>query len=341
MKYLFVLLITSVLTTPLYVSAESVSATPLPAQIAPLAQNALLLDITRVGENKLIAVGQHGHILTTPDATNWQQAQVPVQVTLTGVYFLNSQLGWAVGHDATILHTRDGGTTWQIQQYLPELEKPLFDIVFEDEQHGIAVGAYGQVFRTINGGQTWQFEFHDEFLPIDDIEYLAEVKQEDEEAYLDEIGSILPHFNRIFIDGRTLYLVGEIGLIAKSNDFGRSWQTFDEIYQGSFFDIARTLEGNLIVVGLRGNVFRSLKNGTPWQKSITDTTSLLSSIILSDDNRIFLIGNNGMLLESADDGATFTKKVQADGKALIAGVWFNNQLVVVSEVGIKNITMAK
>ncbi len=314
------------------------SATNIPSVEARLASKSLLLDIAKVGLNKLVAVGEHGHILLSSDAVNWQQAEVPLQTTLTSVFFINSKLGWAVGHDATILNSTDGGLTWQIQQYKPELEKPLLDIVFKTSTEGIAVGAYGLFFRTLDGGKTWNNEFHSEFLLPDDAEYLAELKQEDEEAYLDEASSILPHFNRLVIDGRTLYMVGEIGLIAKSNDFGVSWLPFDEIYQGSFFDISRTRQGNLLVVGLRGHVFRSLKNGTPWQQRQTNTTALINDIVLSDDERIFLLANNGTLLESVDDGQSYRLRIQKDGKALIAGIWFNGQLIVVSDVGIKNIS---
>lgn len=305
----------------------------------PLASKSLLLDITKVGQSKLAAVGEHGHIILSADAINWQQADVPLQTTLTSVFFISSKLGWAVGHDATILHTEDGGLTWQIQQYKPELEKPLLDIVFKNPQEGIAIGAYGLFFRTLDGGKSWQNEFHGEFLLPDDAQYLAELKQEDEEAYLDEASSILSHFNRLVMDGRTLYLVGEVGLIAKSNDFGRSWQPFDEIYQGSFFDMARTNQGNLLVVGLRGHVFRSLKNGTPWQQRQTNTTALINDIVLSDDERIFLLGNSGTLLESVDDGQSYRMRLQKDGKALIAGVWFNGQLIAVSDVGVKIISL--
>lgn len=306
---------------------------------APLASKSLLLDITKVGLTKLVVVGEHGHILLSSDAVNWQQAIVPVQTTLTSVFFIDSMLGWAVGHDAIILNTIDGGLTWKIQQYKPELEKPLLDIVFKNPSEGLAIGAYGLSFRTQDGGVTWQNEFHSEFLLPDDAEYLAELKAEDEEAYLDEASSILPHFNRLVIDGRTLYMVGEIGLIAKSNDFGVSWLPFDEIYQGSFFDMARTIQGNLLVVGLRGHVFRSLKNGTPWQLRQTNTTSLINDIVLSDDERIFLLANNGTLLESVDDGQSYRLILQKDGKALIAGVWFNGQLIAVSDVGIKTISL--
>ncbi|NQZ83329.1 MAG: hypothetical protein HRT52_20185 [Colwellia sp.] len=325
----------------LYLTNQCVMAinTPLPSVIAPLASKSLLLDIVNIEQQKLVAVGERGHILLSLDAVNWQQMQVPVQATLTGVYFVDTMKGWAVGHDATIINTLDGGKTWHIQQFKPELEKPLLDVVFKNDMEGLAVGAYGQFFRTEDGGNTWHSEFHHEFLLPEDVEYLEELKNEDEEAYLDEQSSILPHFNRIVLDGRTLYLVGEIGLIAKSNDFGKHWQKLAEIYQGSFFDLIRTQKGNLIVVGLRGNAFRSLKNGTPWQRSATNTTALLNSLVLSDDDRIFILGNNGVVLESTDDGLTYNQHIQEDGKPLVAGVWFDNKIIAVSDVGIKAITL--
>jgi photosystem II stability/assembly factor-like uncharacterized protein len=304
----------------------------------PLASQSLLLDITRVNQSKLVAVGERGHILTSRDAITWQQANVPIQSTLTKTFFVNDSLGWAIGHDASILQTKDGGNNWKVQQYLPSAEKPLFDILFKDKYNGIVIGAYGQFYRTIDGGQHWTFEFHQEFLLTDDIEYLNELKLEDEEAYLDERASILPHFNRVFKDGRTLYMVGEIGLIAKSNDFGKTWQSFQDVYQGSFLDVTRTAQGNLLIVGLRGNVFRSVNNGITWNNSPTGTTSSLNSIVLGDNGTLYLLGNNGTFLISKDDGKSFISHTQNDGKTLIAGVWFNGKIIAVSDVGIKTVS---
>jgi photosystem II stability/assembly factor-like uncharacterized protein len=333
MRLLVILL--SFLTIPI------INAQPLDARLAPLASKSLLLDIIEVNQSKLVAVGERGHILLSSDGADWQQAQVPVQVTLTAVYFIDEMQGWAVGHDATILSSSDGGVSWQIQQHLPEMEKPLLDVLFFDKNTGVAVGAYGLFYRTNDGGKHWSIEYHNEFLYPEDQAYLAELKREDEVAYLDEQSSILPHFNRVVADGRTLYLAGELGLIAKSNDLGVSWQRLDEIYPGSFYDIKRTQAGNLVVIGLRGHVFRSLENGSPWQASDSHVTALLSSIVLSDDQRVFILGNNGVLLESRDDGVSFTKHLQKDGKALIAGVWYKNKIIAVSDVGIKTINITK
>jgi len=333
MRLLVILL--SFLTIPI------INAQPLDAILAPLASKSLLLDITEVSQSKVVVVGERGHILISTDGVQWQQAQVPVQVTLTAVYFVDENNGWAVGHDATILSSKDGGISWQVQQHLPQVEKPLLDVLFLDKNIGIAIGSYGLFYRTNDGGQHWTIEYHNEFLYPEDQTYLAELKLQDEEAYLDEQSSILPHFNRVFADGRTLYLAGETGLIAKSNDFGAHWKKLDEIYPGSFYDINRTQEGNLLAIGLRGHIFRSLKNGTSWQAVNSQVTALLNNLVLSDDGRVFILGNNGVLLESRDDGATFTKHLQKDGKALIAGVWYKNKIIAVSDVGIKTINVTK
>ena len=49
---------------------------------------------------------------------------MPTRALLTGVYLHDSQLGWAVGHDAVVLRTRDGGTTWERVHDAPENGAP-------------------------------------------------------------------------------------------------------------------------------------------------------------------------------------------------------------------------
>ncbi|WP_286268771.1 YCF48-related protein [Thalassotalea hakodatensis] len=314
---------------------------PKPAIMSSMAADKLLLDITAVDNEFFVAVGDRGHIIRGDSIDNLQQVPSPVQSTLTAVVMVNQSIGWAVGHDSVILHTADGGKSWKIQQYLPGQQKPLMDVVFKNEQEGVAIGSYGLFYRTTNAGKSWQREYHISLLPDEDKEYLNELKQEDEQAYLDERANILPHFNRIYLDGRTTYLVGELGLMAKSNDFGKTWQRLEKIYQGSFYDIIRTQQGNLLSVGLRGNIFRTQQNGAPWQYTKSGETALLNDIVLTEENTIYILGNNGVLLESQDDGVSFTNNAQIDGKAMLAGIMFNNELIVASEVGIKLIQVSK
>lgn len=309
--------------------------------IAPLADRSLLLDIEVINDNKLVAVGEFGHILLSEDGTTWNQSYVPLRSTLTSVFFLDQNIGWAVGHDATILNTVDGGNSWHIQQYLPNLEKPLFDIVFKDKNNGLAVGSYGLYFTTNDGGKSWVNKFQSAFLHPDDAEYLNDLKIDDDQAYLDEREGILPHFNRITVHGDIIYLVGEIGLLGKSTDYGATWEKLDEIYQGSFFDVYNANNNTLLVCGLRGNIFRSEDGGDSWSRIESDTTSLLNSFVLTPQKELYLLGNNGVILKSNDLGKTFSKQIESDGKSLIDGVWYNDKLIIVTDIGIKQITALK
>ena len=235
-------------------------------------------------------------------------------------------------------NTQDGGDSWKVQMYAPELERPLFDVVFHSEKEGIAVGSYGYFYRTKDGGNTWHREFKESLLHPDDADYLNELKDEDIDAYKEEQDSILPHFNRLLMHNSTLVLVGEIGLIASSSDFGKTFVKQDEIYQGSFFDVAAVSEEQLIIVGLRGHVFAGNIQQNQWREIETGTTSLLNDVI-TKQGKIVIIGNAGTVLESPNINNQFSLTNQEDGKALISGVLFNGKLVVTSEVGIKSITL--
>ena len=86
-----------------------------PAMETSKAVKSLLLDVVYAGK-RLVAVGERGHILLSDDeGYSWSQADVPVMSTLTSIFFIDASVGWAVGHDAVVLKTQDGGQTWKKQ----------------------------------------------------------------------------------------------------------------------------------------------------------------------------------------------------------------------------------
>lgn len=320
-------------------AADSVQ--PDAAYQMPLAAAALLTDIVSVQQQRLVVVGERGHILFSDDAASWTQAQVPVQSNLTSVFFIDKHRGWAVGHDATILMTEDGGATWHIQYFAPETDKPLFDIYFSNAQQGVAVGAYGMYLRTNDSGKTWQPHFHAELLSDEDREYLDELKETDPDSYQSESEALLPHFNRLFADGNVLYLVGEAGFVAKSSDMGTSWQRLDAFYNGSLFDLIRTPQMALLAAGLRGHAFISADQGDSWQQIPLSETATLNSAFADPSGAVYLVGNAGSLLISRDGAADFTDYSRADGKAIVNGLVWREQLILVTEAGIKSINLSE
>src|SRR5215208_6902757 len=113
-----------------------------PALGSPLAARGLLNGLVLAG-NRLVAVGQRGHIVYSDDSgKTWAQATVPVSSDLVAVHFPTPQAGWAVGHDGVILHSADAGKSWTKQRdgRPRDTETPLLDVWFQDSRIGYAVG---------------------------------------------------------------------------------------------------------------------------------------------------------------------------------------------------------
>ncbi|WP_460311236.1 YCF48-related protein [Aliiglaciecola aliphaticivorans] len=321
--------------TILFISSFSAfSASSEESYMAPLAKESLLLDVVKSNQH-IITVGERGHVLVSKDGENWQQQEVPTLSTLTAVTALENQL-WAVGHDAVILHQQAQGKPWEVQMFAPELEKPLLDVAFLDINEGIAVGAYGTFVRTVNGGESWDTEVHQGFLHPDDIEYLEELRLEDEEFYQSELVSILPHLNKILLVDDILYIAGEAGLLAMSQDKGITWQRMDVDYYGSFFDIQKLSNGDIIAVGLRGNIFKLSANENEWMAIQSGITSSLNMVIPLPNSKFIAMGNSGNVVCVNDE-----QVVDAhfdDGKAINAGVLHKDKILLATAKGIKSVS---
>ncbi len=288
-------------------------------QIQPKAVSALITDIAQTG-TKLVAVGERGHVFYLDGV--WKQVETPTSANLTNVFFLNSEKGWAVGHDATILQTSDGGLTWNIAFESPKIKKPFLDVMFFNKMQGVAVGAYGLFYRTVDGGNTWLAEFHEELLLDEDREYLADLKLNDPEGYKIEKASLLPHFNKIIkaSDGRTI-LMGELGLVSVSANQGRLFTKTEFPYEGSMFNGIETPDG-FIFAGLRGNIFRTDKLLSKWQKLNTSIdSSIFGSAIINKD--VFFVGNSGAVLKVKNDGSVDLVE-QLKGQNILAVVQEKN-----------------
>ncbi|AWM92350.1 glycosyl hydrolase [Pseudomonas sp. 31-12] len=287
-----------------------------PAKASALAVSSPLLGVARAGE-RLVAVGQRGHILYSDDGgKDWQQAAVPVSADLNAVSFPSAAQGWAVGNDGVVLHSSDAGETWTRQldgrqigallvehygalaraepaneqwatlaadgQRLTEegADKPLLDVWFANEKTGYVVGAFNLILRTDDGGHHWT--------PFQD--------RTDNPQGL--------HLNAIASTGDALYIVGEQGLLLKWDDPGQRFVALDSPYQGSFFG-AVGRPGEVLVYGLRGHVFRSLDGGSSWTPLKTGLQVSISTATVDAKGRYLLFSQAGQMLVHVD-GARLT-----------------------------------
>ncbi len=246
---------------------------------APLAAQALLLDVAAAGAN-FVAVGDHGDIIVSrDDGRTWTQSPAPTRALLTGVSFPDPLNGWAIGHEGVILHTGDGGQTWQHQDDGHSGENVYLGVLFRDPLHGFVVGAYGKFLTTGDGGRTWQAGHPSP----------------------DEV-----HYNRISAGPDSyLYLSGESGTTLVSNDDGKTWSKSEVPYDGSLFGVLPLAGARLITYGLRGHILRSEDHGAAWEPVPNDVRVLIMGGIRLKTGAIVLAGQGGNFFVSRDGGRGF------------------------------------
>jgi len=289
-----------------------------PAQMSSLASRSLLQGATKAGD-RLIAVGQRGHIVISTDGgATWKQSPVPVSSDLTAVFFVDARNGWAVGHDGVILATRDGGNTWTLQlsgrtandlliaamerkvaaepaseeakKLLAEAQrykeqgadKPFLDVWFADVNNGYAVGAYNLIVRTRDGGKSW-------------------------EPWFDRTDN--PKFFNLYAirsAGGELYIAGEGGVVLKLDNAAQRFKSLAVPYNGSFFGVADA-GGAVVAFGLRGNVYRSDDGGAKWTKIDAGLTAAVVGAARSSTGALLLADAGGRIAASTDGARTFTK----------------------------------
>jgi photosystem II stability/assembly factor-like uncharacterized protein len=116
--------------------------------------------------------------------------------TLRRVRFSDSENGWIVGDDGTMLVTNNGGRTWTKASGDAITGANLYGIASSGNTL-VAIGAAGTVLASLDGGTTW-----------------ARRTQ-----------GLQTHFRKVFVDERTnvIWVAGGDGTLVKSKDLGETW----------------------------------------------------------------------------------------------------------------------
>lgn len=265
------------------------------AEIQPLATESLLLDIVSGDSDRLVAVGERGHVVLSDDqGRTWRQAEVvPTRSTLTSVTSAGGRL-WAGGHDTVIITSGDNGETWSRQYFDPERLQPIMHIRFFDASNGVAMGAYGLYLVTDDGGQNWA------------------------DAYVDEENEY--HLNDLVVldEGRRI-IAGEAGFSYRSLDGGETWEMMQLPYEGSMWGALKAGDDCVLMFGLRGHIQQSCDFGESWWLQESGTTSSLTDGVMSE-GQVVLVGNAGTVLvrEPGGDFQVFSHSSGVDFAAAAA-----------------------
>ena len=347
-----------------------------PAFRAAKAASVMMLGVSRAG-NRLVAVGEYGTVLySDTNAKTWEQAEVPVSVTLTAVCFPTPNKGWAVGHDGVILRSDDGGARWT-KQFDGNKGNALVLAAAKDREKEARAAAAGAKQPPTAALQAAERALEDaqagsRFGPSRPLLGVW-FKDESQGIAVGAFGQIFHtadggqtwalwgnridnreglHYNAIFATARgALLIAGEAGKLYRSADGGATWATLDTGYQGQLYGAIGVRGGagreTLIAFGFGGRVFRSTDDGTRWQRVMLDEKKPVVFGTALPDGRIALLTYDGKILGSDDQGQSFTTESGPVGMSVAAMASIgNNTFAVAGENGVrivstKNINKAK
>jgi len=146
------------------------------AIVDSLSRGATLSRVKFVNNEVGYAVGEGGTILATKDGgSTWTKQESGISYIIKGVSFISPDKGWVSGSDyiygeksiAILLHTTDGGSTWErfyeVPISAPFLPNFFNDVIFTDRFNGWAFETYYMdnfnstyVHKTIDGGKNWE-----------------------------------------------------------------------------------------------------------------------------------------------------------------------------------------
>lgn len=294
--------------------AAPVELKPTPAHPSASASLAPMLGAARAGQ-RIVAVGDYGIALLSDDAGQHfrQAAKMPLSSTLTAVAFADAKNGWAVGQWGAIVHTADGGETWEIQRVDTQEDRPLFSVHFFDAHEGIAVGLWSLVLKTKDGGKTWQ---------------AVELPPPPEGGRADR-----NLFKAFASPSGSLFVAAERGLVLRSDDRGATWRYLATGYKGSFWSGVALADGSLLVAGLRGTIYRSADDGKTWAPVVSGSKSSVTDLV-EVGGRVVGVGLDGVRLVSDDHGQSFSWKQRDDRLSLTAAVAQGDGVLAFSKRGV-------
>ncbi|HEY0321141.1 MAG TPA: YCF48-related protein [Pyrinomonadaceae bacterium] len=193
---------------------------------------------------------------------------------LYSIRFSGKRQGWVVGSvsrrdviaDSLIIHTGDGGVSWERQ--LAPVREELIHLDFVSEDRGWVVGGSGTILFTKDGGKNW-------------------TKQPS--------GTDVTLYHVDFRNDRVGWAVGERGTVLRTTDGGESWGSVNVPVRSTLLSVTFVDEDQGWIVGRGGVILRSDDGGRTWVRQESRTKENLYALFI-DKKSGWAVGGDGIVL---------------------------------------------
>jgi len=234
------------------------------------------------------AVGDSGKIFeTSTSGVTWEQMNSGTTDNLYHAYSLANSNTYAVGQNGVFLTGYFGVTSWYVR-YAATLDLyGIFMLPNNGYQVGFCIGDQNSAYYTItdNGGVNWLSYYTPNAPPL--------------KAYA-------------FLGGNTVVIVGSIGILERTTNFGQSWtqppsNTTYDLYSVVFAD---AYTGWLC--GLYGFIEQSTNGGVTWHQQFDPNYSDLHSLSFINNLTGWAVGISGVVVRTNNGGLTGFKPISSE-----------------------------
>jgi photosystem II stability/assembly factor-like uncharacterized protein len=271
----------------------------------------------------VVVVGYPGLILHSADrGKNFTAQESGTDDALFAIALVDGGRGIIVGRSGLVLTTEDKGQHWVRQD--SGVEEHLFDVAMTKSGKAWAVGHFGTLIHSGDWGKTWKAQQFDTRLPEGGPEGTtgissAEAENEGavEEARLNAVA---------FADDQTGWIVGEFGLVLRTEDGGQTWKRQLSASGKLLFAIHVLDSRRALVAGSEGTFMETLDGGASWTAHPTGVSQHLLGLWPTGES-VTLVGRDGVILVRQHEKAPFVRRP--------AGLftWLNAVVFVNADIG--------
>jgi photosystem II stability/assembly factor-like uncharacterized protein len=125
----------------------------------------------------------------------------------------------------------------------------------------------------------------------------------------DDWGMYNTQLNKVYAHGlEKVYVVGDNGFFAQSNDKAARWQKCYLPYNVNLNDVIFCNEETGYIIGDNGTILKTTNSGNTWQQINIPYGQNLHTIASVGINNLWIVGDESLILHSTDGGETWTRK---------------------------------
>jgi photosystem II stability/assembly factor-like uncharacterized protein len=268
------------------------------------------------------------HILSRSNEQGGIDQQQPTRSVNTNPELLAPWSGSAVGNDATILHTDDGGATWKSQN---NGKGTFYSVNFPTRGSGWAVGGGGAIWHTDDGGESWGGQKSGVTTDLTQIVFVGPefgwtVGDDGTILHTEDGGSTWKKQNSgtsdnlwsaAFVTEQSGWAAGANGTILHTEDGGNSWKPQSSGTVRGLIGLSFATSSSGWAVGQKGTILHTENGGITWNSQSSGTRSDLMSPTFVTPQSGWVVGRGGIILHTEDGGATWDFETSGEKEDLI------------------------